>query len=261
MDFLVDLERKYARKHIGLFRLGVWSIFHTVSIYLISQLILFLKISNYWLALIIFGILMTVISGLINQTFYDRKLEFDKNFGYFVIVHAIAFTVMNSLFVPLSGFSDLFLKYLFTGIGVSFIARLAKRGLMKKIIIATLILLILFSLPLTGEYAKLLELGTFLLFTYITVMLTWLALKFINSLNMGSDLTNWGIRILGGLIGLFGILMIMSSAMVGVFAVASNTNSWMNNLPWIISICIIIIGAFMVFRSNRRYQMIGIWQD
>ncbi|MDD3083785.1 MAG: hypothetical protein PHP82_02070 [Candidatus ainarchaeum sp.] len=260
MNYIKDFERKFIeKKHLSIFRFGIWTIFHSISIFLISQLILLLNINNFWIAWIIFGVLMTLISGLIGLVGYDRKIKADKNFLYFIITHMVALLAMNVIIVPLSGFTAVPIKLLITGLGVSFVARVAKREIMKKVIWASVILTIAVHLPLSGEYLQLFDLVIFLIVAYIVLMLTWLALKYINSFSMHSDLTNWGLRILGGLIGTFGIFSLMFSSFVSLFAFATKFNSWMLNLPLLISLCIIIIGAFMAFRSNRRYPMIGVW--
>lgn len=83
------------------------------------------------------------------------------------------------------------------------------------------------------------------------------AFKWANRVNMGNDLAFFGLRILAGIIVLVsiyvGFVLMLSSILVK------------NSVPIVIPLFIllfglIILGVFIVFRTNRRHNIVGIWR-
>jgi len=96
----------------------------------------------------------------------------------------------------------------------------------------------------------------FIIFLYIIVVGSWYIAKTIDRINLESDLYCWGLRILAAVIIFFGINFLISSTFVLAFA---DSKLVFNNIYWILGLCMILLGAFMGFRSARRYPMIKVW--
>lgn len=81
--------------------------------------------------------------------------------------------------------------------------------------------------------------------------------KWANRVNMGNDLAFFGLRILAGIIVLVGIyvgfVLMLSSVLV--------RNSASVVVPlFILLLGLIIFAGFIVFRTDRRHQVIGVWR-
>ncbi|MDO8740547.1 MAG: hypothetical protein Q7J54_03145 [Candidatus Woesearchaeota archaeon] len=96
----------------------------------------------------------------------------------------------------------------------------------------------------------------FLIFLYIILAGSWYLAKTIDRIDLTSDLYCWGLRIIATIVIFIGVNLFFSSAFVLTF---SNSKLVFDNIYWILSICLILLGAFMGFRSVRRYPMIKIW--
>lgn len=99
------------------------------------------------------------------------------------------------------------------------------------------------------------EWGIFLAFLYLILAGTGFILKWIDQLNMRSDLVIWLVRLAGGLILFFGIMFFLSLS----FTLTLSKPALHNNLFWILGLCIIAIGAFCEYRSFRRHPAIHVW--
>lgn len=154
MELIKKLERKIPNDKLYLFRLGLWTLFHTIIYYLITQLLITFNVSNLWLTLIIFGVLTTIASTIILKIGYNRRIDIDEEFGYFAVVHVVAIFMMNAIIIPTIVLPAVFLRFVFTGFGIAFLARVAKRHIMRRVIWLTLITIIFISLPLPKEISS-----------------------------------------------------------------------------------------------------------
>lgn len=131
-----------------------------------------------------------------------------------------------------------------------------RRKLVKKIVFAIIILIIASHIKINsfiGVYADWL---LFLAGLYVVLGVFWFLLKWIDSLDLRSDLNLWILRIAGGIVSIIGLFLLFATG-VSMFFVSPPIMA--NNLFWIASIFITLLGAFSTFRSYRRYPMIKIW--
>lgn len=130
-------------------------------------------------------------------------------------------------------------------------------SLLEKIV-AVIIFIILVerhvSLSSTlGTYA---DWALFLMVVYIELAGTWFLAKTIDGIDLSSDLYNWGLRLLGGLTIMLGALMFVSS---GLALSLADSSLVFNNIYWIGSVCLMLLGSFMEYRSFRRHPAIKVW--
>lgn len=129
--------------------------------------------------------------------------------------------------------------------------------LLKNIVIVSMVYVFVDRhIKLNSFLGKYLDWMLFILFLYLVLAGAWYVAKTIDRIDLSSDLYCWGLRILGAMAIFFGLNLIMSSALV--FAL-SNSKVVLNNIYWIAGLCITFLGAFMAFRSFRRYPMIKVW--
>lgn len=97
--------------------------------------------------------------------------------------------------------------------------------------------------------------------TIAWIYFTWIiyrgAFRWANRVSMADDLAFWGLRILGGFVVFIGLY-------VG-FAVLFASFFVNNSAPLAIPLgCLlfglILLGAFIAFRTNRRHNVVGIWR-
>ena len=96
----------------------------------------------------------------------------------------------------------------------------------------------------------------FLSFLYIVVAGSWFLAKTIDRIDLSSDLYCWGLRLLGLIVAFLGMLLFASSSLA---LTITNSKLVFNNIYWIASVCIILLGAFMEYRSFRRHPAIHVW--
>ena len=114
------------------------------------------------------------------------------------------------------------------------------------------ILLIVFSehINFNSKTGEIFDFGLFLIVLYTVIAGTWLLMKIIDSFNLESDLNCWGLRILGLVLMILGIIMFMGSAL-GTMMMTDKIV--FGNIFWIIGLCIVALGLFSEYRSTRRY--------
>lgn len=132
--------------------------------------------------------------------------------------------------------------------------KLAK--LLEKLIIITIFLIFTKHIVLDSAIGKFLDWILFLVLLYLVLAGSLFVAKFIDVIDLRSDLYCWGLRIIGGISIFFGAILLSSSVLTLALA---NSKLVLNNIYWILSICIILLGLFCEFRSMRRYPMIHIW--
>jgi len=137
--------------------------------------------------------------------------------------------------------------------------RLLRRNqkLVRNIAAAAILLVIATHIKFNSPLGLIADWLLFLGILAIMAFGTLLILRAIDSINLRSDLNCWGLRIIGALLILLG-LFLLSATSVALFIVP--VKAVVNNIYWIGSLCVIIIGLFSIFRSKRRYHMIGVWQ-
>ncbi len=131
------------------------------------------------------------------------------------------------------------------------------RKFFERMYNALIVFIIIFTLSSFVKYGSPLfsyiDYGFFLTALYIVGNIFYLWIKYIDSLNLYSDLTLWSVRVGGGLAALFGFLLILSSQMVMIYTYNTPRNLVFNNIYWIIGIGFLLLGVFCEFRSTRRY--------
>lgn len=130
------------------------------------------------------------------------------------------------------------------------------RLLEKLIIVIMVIIFVNYHIRLDSLIGKAADWALFLLSLYLTVAGSWFLAKTIDGINLRSDLYCWGLRLIGGLVIFFGVIILTSSALA---LTLSNSKLVFNNIYWILGICIILLGAFMEYRSLRRHPAIHVW--
>ncbi len=130
------------------------------------------------------------------------------------------------------------------------------RLLEKLIIVVMVVIFVDRHIQMNSLIGTYVDWVLFLMFLYLTVTGSWFLAKTIDGIDLSSDLYCWGLRLLGGIVAFFGIMLLMSSTFALTF---SNSTLVFNNIYWIASICIILLGAFMGYRSFRRHPAIHVW--
>jgi hypothetical protein len=129
--------------------------------------------------------------------------------------------------------------------------------LLEKLVIVSMVVIFIFRhVKVDSFIGGYVDWALFLLFLYLVVVGTWFLAKTIDRIDLSSDLYCWGLRLLGGIVAFFGFMLLMSSTFAITF---TNSQLILNNIYWIASICIILLGAFMGYRSFRRHPAIHVW--
>ncbi len=106
----------------------------------------------------------------------------------------------------------------------------------------------------SAAVSKYFDIPIFIIATAIVVKGTWLLMKRIDRLNLESDLSCWGLRVLGGILFLAGLAVCLIAATAITFTLAYSGAFYMFILVFpIIGLSIIVLGLFSEFRSFRRY--------
>ena len=129
--------------------------------------------------------------------------------------------------------------------------------LLEKLIVVIMIIIFVFRHirpdSLVGQYV---DWALFLMFFCLVIAGTWFLAKTIDGIDLSSDLYCWGLRLLGLIVVFIGFVLLMSSTFVLTF---TDSELILNNIYWIASICLILLGAFMEYRSFRRHPAIHVW--
>ena len=129
--------------------------------------------------------------------------------------------------------------------------------LLEKLIIASMVLIFVnYHIRISSTIGEYVDWGIFLLFLYLVVAGSWFLAKTIDGIDLRSDLYCWGLRIVGLVTIFFGFMLFGSSTFVLAF---DSSDLVFNNIYWIASVCIILLGVFMEYRSVRRHPAIHIW--
>ncbi|MBP2029380.1 hypothetical protein J2755_000300 [Methanohalophilus levihalophilus] len=89
----------------------------------------------------------------------------------------------------------------------------------------------------------------FLILLYIVLAGTYLTAKGLDSLDLSQDLYCWGLRVLGLILILAGIMITTSGHMMVLLA----PEGMVKHIVWIFGICMILLGVFSNYRSTRRH--------
>jgi len=130
----------------------------------------------------------------------------------------------------------------------------------KLVIVAMSLLFIDRHLILKGNsvssIVRVVDFGIFFASLYLVMAGSWFLAKTVDRIDLRSDLYCWGLRILGAGVAFIGYALFISSSLV---LALSNSSLWFNNIYWIASVCLMLLGAFMIYRSVRRHPAIHIW--
>lgn len=130
-------------------------------------------------------------------------------------------------------------------------------NLSERLIVVTIVIIFIERhVVMNSPIGKYIDWILFLSFLYIVVAGSWFLAKTIDGIDLSSDLYCWGLRLLGLIVAFFGILLFASSSLA---LTITNSKLVFNNIYWIASVCIILLGAFMEYRSFRRHPAIHVW--
>ncbi|HDK25872.1 MAG TPA: hypothetical protein ENG48_02115 [Candidatus Atribacteria bacterium] len=147
-------------------------------------------------------------------------------------------------------------KYWFIWFGIIRKNRKLKR-LLKTVIFVLVLLVLTRHLRLDSYIGIYLDWIIFFGGIYCILGSTWLLARFIDRINLSSDLNCIIFRILGFFVFLLGI-----SVIAIYFSVILLTSSGYisKNLIWIFGIGLMFLGVFMGYRFHRRHSVIGVWK-
>lgn len=129
--------------------------------------------------------------------------------------------------------------------------------LLEKLVIVIMALIFLSRHIKTGSpLGSIADWVIFLMTLYVEVAGTWFSAKVIDSIDLSSDLKNWGLRLLGLSTIFLGTALFLTSTLTLTLA---ESHLVFNNVYWIGSICLVALGAFMEYRSIRRHPAIKVW--
>jgi len=122
----------------------------------------------------------------------------------------------------------------------------------KSLIVAVITLTLAYNYP---QYSLLLwiEAISWVCFSYILFRRVF---RWANRVSMSDDLAFFGLRILGAVITVIGVIFFFVTSLATSFSPGSAPL----NIPiYSIITGLIILGAFIAFRTNRRHNVVGIW--
>ena len=99
------------------------------------------------------------------------------------------------------------------------------------------------------------EIAFFIIASITLIYISILTIKKINKINLRSDLNCWGVRLLGVVFIIVGMLLLGFIYFKGLFLM-----SFSYDIKITLGLCLIFIGGFCGYRSTRRFPMVGIWQ-
>lgn len=182
--------------------------------------------------------------------FKDKLVQILNDVGNSIIIGDFVFwfTTLILLIVIWTGYKYWLLKIK--------AVRYNKKVVERIVVISMIVIVLGKHLRLNSLLGKIGDWIIFLLLLYLVVVGSWALAKIIDRINLASDLYCWGLRLLGGLLFIFGVVVFASSSVTLVFSEVSAVSG---NILWILGICMMLLGVFMEFRSFRRYPMIKIW--
>jgi hypothetical protein len=131
------------------------------------------------------------------------------------------------------------------------------RSILEKITLVSILLSILgrhIDVSTTlGGYADWLM---FLLVLYLELAVTWFLAKSLDNLDLSSDLLNWSLRLLG-LVTMFIGAVVFTTFSASLLVLESDLV--FSNVYWIAGVCLMLLGAFMEYRSFRRHPAVKVW--
>ncbi|MFH1225519.1 MAG: hypothetical protein V1676_06985 [Candidatus Diapherotrites archaeon] len=134
----------------------------------------------------------------------------------------------------------------------------ARNPLLKKLVIVFMALILISSIKADSAPGWIAGWLLFFASAYFCLALFWLALKWIDNLDLSSDLTIWLLRIGGAILAMFGLFSLLFGTVVSVISF-SFTNSMLSLIPPLIGALILLLGLFGIFRANRRHAMVRVW--
>ncbi len=94
--------------------------------------------------------------------------------------------------------------------------------------------------------------------SYFSFILFRRAFRWTNKVSMADDLAFFGLRILGGIITIVGMYILFATLIASAIVKGSAYQS----IPlYCLLTGLILLGAFIAFRTNRRHKVVGIWES
>ena len=124
------------------------------------------------------------------------------------------------------------------------------RKLVNSFTGAFILLLLTGIVPFDSSVGRILDLVTTILMSYVIISFTYISMIFINNLDLRSDLNCWGIRILGVIFVIAGIIILSANAIAAMLIQSETTAPYIFT---IMGLCLLVLGIFSEFRAKRRY--------
>ncbi|MFB6174461.1 MAG: hypothetical protein ABEJ87_00615 [Candidatus Nanohalobium sp.] len=130
-------------------------------------------------------------------------------------------------------------------------------SLLKKISLAGIAAIVLFRHVKPGSpLSEASQWSAFIFTVYAEVAAFWFLVKTVDSIDLSSDLKNWGLKVLGPLVVLTGSLISLASE--PVLTTVYTPGIYSNSL-FLGGLLLMVTGAFMIYRSTRREPALKIW--
>lgn len=130
-------------------------------------------------------------------------------------------------------------------------------NLLRKTLLVAIVAVILHRHVAPGtSLAALSEWIVFALTLYIEFAATWFLAKTIDHIDLSSDLKNWSLRLLG-------LPTVFAGSLISIaaqpFLTTTYTAEIYRNNIFLAGLLLMVIGAFMIYRSTRRQPALKIW--
>lgn len=100
--------------------------------------------------------------------------------------------------------------------------------------------------------------GAFFVGLYLLLSGTWMGIKKLDSINLKKSSNIWLLRLFGGMVCIVGMVVTVSGVMAASFVYMVGNSLPTDNLPWIVGLCLIGLGGFSIFRSDREMSFIHV---
>lgn len=129
--------------------------------------------------------------------------------------------------------------------------------LLRKVVLAVIAVVLLERHVRMGSVvSKFSQWIVFVITVYIELTATWFLAKTIDHIDLSSDLKNWSLRLLGLPVVFTGSLLSMAAK--PVFSTEFGPMIYSNNV-FLGGLLLMVLGAFMMYRSTRRQPALKIW--
>jgi hypothetical protein len=130
-------------------------------------------------------------------------------------------------------------------------------SVVRKILLASVAVVVLQRHVQAGTtISEVSEFIVFVIIVYLELAVTWFIARSIDSIDLSSDLKNWTLRLTGLPVVFIGSLVSISAD--PVFSETLETGIYGVNVL-LGGLLLMVLGAFMIYRSTRRQPALKIW--